>query len=173
MEAGRLRRAWHEDPEGARGAGDRLPLRSAPLGAQVDAGGVRLRVPDRDLRPGGEANPRLLRAAVPDGRSFRRACRSESRSQDIYARRACRIRRGVRRSATCRRRARRRTAAAGRVAVARIVYRPSQGGPGAAAEARARLSANRRRAYFWQTWQKNFERTPRGTGPILPAAPRR
>ena len=86
--AGRGRRADPGDGRGRHAAGvppsrraapapDRRPRPAQPLrpggvGARAHRDAVRLPLPDRDLHPGREAHPRLLRAAVPARRPDRR-----------------------------------------------------------------------------------------------------
>ena len=58
------------------------PVRPGGVGARPHRGALRLLLPDRDLHPGREAHPRLLRAAVPAGRPDRRPGRPQGRPQD-------------------------------------------------------------------------------------------
>ena len=61
------------------------PVRPGGVGARAHRGAVRLPLPDRDLHPGREAGPRLLRAAVPARRPDRRPGRPQGRPQDRAA----------------------------------------------------------------------------------------
>ncbi|WP_341351374.1 hypothetical protein [Nocardioides convexus] len=63
----------HRGPTAAPGGSARAaePVRPGGVGAGPGTGAVRLLLPDRDLRAGGPAGARLLRAAVPAGRADR------------------------------------------------------------------------------------------------------
>jgi hypothetical protein len=68
-------------PAAAAGRHAAQPVRPADLGAQPRRAAVPVQLPHRDLRAGAAARPRVLRAAVPDGRSPRAPRRPEGRPQ--------------------------------------------------------------------------------------------
>ena len=66
-------------PRRVRRPGAAQPVRPAGVGARPHRAPLRLPLPDRDLRPGGEAGARLLRAAVPARGPDRRPGRPQGR----------------------------------------------------------------------------------------------
>ncbi|SIH63518.1 Uncharacterised protein [Mycobacteroides abscessus subsp. abscessus] len=69
-----------EDSAHRRGAGAARPLRPPRLLPTAHRMALRLPLPDRDLHPGREAGPRILRPALPPRRSTRRTRRPPPRS---------------------------------------------------------------------------------------------
>src|SRR5260221_4197676 len=137
MEAARIPRPGRQASTIGRCARDRVAVRSGAVGAQVDESGVRLRVSDRDLRARSQADLRVLRAAVPAGRSVRGARRPQGRQEGVDADRARGVCRGRSRSGRGRLRAGRRASLAGDLAVPALVRGWIEGQPREAAEARA------------------------------------
>jgi len=148
-EDGRLRRAnvegWKRSayvvpgatiPKTSRRARNRVAVRSADVGTVLGTCGVRLRIPNRDLRPGTEASARLLRLAVPPGRSLRCAGRSQSGSKGVDAGRALGAPRVEPRRSGDRGRSRERITIDCRVVVTRIDHCREEGAPGEIAETR-------------------------------------